>query len=150
MIKIVKKLLFQENKLQSNEEMASPKKKKRGASKHCCYGLCKSDSRSKDYNEQCNFYFISFPKPCIAMKQGKIVQEKLKYHVKGCLKCKKCAKWVRLCGLSDERFNSINKVKKDSYICSLHFVGESGPTEAYPDPIKFESSNITQKVHPYQ
>lgn len=25
--------------------------------------------------------------------------------------------------------------KKDSYVCSLHFVGGNGPTEEDPDPI---------------
>ena len=31
--------------------------------------------------------------------------------------------------------------KKDSYVCSLHFVSENGPTADYPDPI----SAITSK-----
>ena len=29
---------------------------------------------------------------------------------------------------------------KDSYVCSLHFVGENGPTEEDPDPISAVAS----------
>ena len=27
-------------------------------------------------------------------------------------------------------------MKKDTYICSFHFVGQKGPTEEHPDPVK--------------
>ena len=30
---------------------------------------------------------------------------------------------------------------KDSYVCSLHFVGGNGPTEEDPDPISAVASN---------
>ena len=52
-----------------------------------------------------------------------------------CAGCKKCDMWVRLCALKDEYFRSIKNVKKDTYICSLHFIGESRPTEKFPDPV---------------
>lgn len=44
----------------------------------------------------------------------------------------KCTRWINACrreGFTTER------VKKDTYICSKHFVGEKGPTHADPDPI---------------
>ena len=30
----------------------------------------------------------------------------------------------------------MEQIKKDTYICSLHFVGQEGPTEEHPDPGK--------------
>lgn len=47
-------------------------------------------------------------------------------------KTQKCKKWVHACGRPDF---TINKVKRDTYICSLHFIGKNGPTEENPDPI---------------
>lgn len=38
--------------------------------------------------------------------------------------------WIRACCRADTFVCS-----KDSYICSLHFVEKTGPTEKYPDPI---------------
>ena len=29
----------------------------------------------------------------------------------------------------------VQNVTKDTYICSVHFVGGNGPTDDYPDPI---------------
>ncbi|VDI15694.1 Hypothetical predicted protein [Mytilus galloprovincialis] len=85
---------------------------KKGATKHCCYGTCNSDSRytHKDYME--GVEFIRFPKPWRDRE--------------------KCTRWINACrreGFTTER------VKKDTYICSKHFVGEKGPTDADPDPI---------------
>ena len=39
-------------------------------------------------------------------------------------------RWIRLCHRGDSFVCT-----KDSYVCSLHFVGENGPTEVDPDPI---------------
>lgn len=84
--------------------------------KHCCYGLCTSDSRYP----KAGVYFIGFgngfPKP---------TKEK-----------EKCQRWVHNCGRGDF---SIKNVNKDTYICSLHFVGGNGPTDENPDPIKLGS-----------
>ena len=33
-------------------------------------------------------------------------------------------------------FNCIEQIKKDTYICSLHFFGQKGPTDDHPDPVK--------------
>ena len=48
-------------------------------------------------------------------------------------KTQKCKKWLHACGRPAD-FN-MQKVTKDTYICSLHFVGNQGPTEENPDPI---------------
>ena len=83
--------------------------------KHCCYGDCKSDSRTLESN--CNIYFIGFgngfPKPKVDLE--------------------KCKRWVQNCG---RKYFTIDNVTKDTYICSLHFVGGNGPTDEHPDPIK--------------
>lgn len=80
--------------------------------KHCCYGLCNSDSRyyHKDYMQEVKFY--SFPK---LLKQAE-----------------KCARWVRAC--SRVGFTTAS-VTKHTYICSKHFVDGSGPTCEFPDPV---------------
>ena len=44
----------------------------------------------------------------------------------------KAKKWVHVCG---NKGFTIDKITKDAYICSLHFVGGNGPTEKDPDPI---------------
>ena len=88
------------------------KNKKPGANKHCCYGICNSDSRYMEKEHMCGVFFIPFPKP----KSNE----------------NKCKKWIAACGR--ENF-TVDKVKKWTYICSKHFVGGKGPTECHPDPI---------------
>ena len=83
-----------------------------GTNKHCCYGLCNSDSRYADRDYMQGVFWINFPKP----KRNEV----------------KCRKWIAACGR--ENF-TIEKVKKWTYICSKHFVGGNGPTEAHPDPV---------------
>ena len=80
--------------------------------KHCCYGECRSDSRHSHLESMKGVFFINVPKP-------KREPEK-------------CARWVQAC--SRENF-TVQDVKKDVYICSLHFVGRHGPTKNHPDPI---------------
>ncbi len=82
------------------------------ATMHCCYGVCKSDSRYAHREHMKNVFFIRFPKPKTDIE--------------------KCKRWAIKCGR--EGFTS-EKVTKDTYICSLHFVGGAGPTEEFPDPI---------------
>ena len=63
--------------------------------KHCCWGQCKSDSR---YPKP-GVTFVPFPKP-------------RKFH-------EKARRWVILCGRG--RDFTVDRIKKDTYICSLHF-----------------------------
>ena len=49
----------------------------------------------------------------------------------------KCERWIRACrreGFGDD------KVTKHTYICSMHFIGGSGPTVEHPDPIDATAS----------
>uniref|UniRef100_A0A8C6SJG8 THAP-type domain-containing protein n=2 Tax=Neogobius melanostomus TaxID=47308 RepID=A0A8C6SJG8_9GOBI len=80
--------------------------------KHCCFGVCRSDSRYGHRDHMKGVVFIPFPKPRRALE--------------------KCERWVRAC--KREGFKAEN-VTKDTYICSLHFVGGKGPTLENPDPI---------------
>lgn len=109
---------------------------RKGTTKRCCYGVCKSDTRYKSFKTN-TFYFINFPKPCLEYRK-KIIKSSSKLHIKACAKCAKCELWVKKCGRSDRGFRSIDDVTKDTYICSLHFLGESGPTEQNPDPLSYE------------
>ena len=87
--------------------------KKRGGTKHCCYGLCNSDSRYAHKTHMAEVSFIRFPKPWIDFE--------------------KCQTWVRACGRGDT-FTTKN-VNNSTFICTKHFVGGKGPTEEHPDPI---------------
>ena len=98
------------------------KERKKGIGhKRCCYGLCKSDSRTKAYYEFSNFYFIPFPKPCLLFRRNKIKEKRLQDHIRKCKECEKSDKWVKFYGRRDDKFN---QVRSYTYICSLHFVGE--------------------------
>lgn len=118
---------------------------KKGATKRCCYGVCKSDTRSRTFQDN-QYYFINFPKPCLDYRK-KVIKCSSKVHIKTCPKCRKCALWVKKCGRSDRGFRSINDVTKDTYICSLHFYGESGPTERYPNPLSYWELEYINKLH---
>ena len=74
--------------------------------KRCAWGTCKTDSR---YPER-------------LVKDGKVINfhpfpSDKKLKERGEL-------WIRSCSRADDF-----KCTKDSYICSLHFVGENGPTD---------------------
>ncbi|XP_046484915.1 uncharacterized protein [Neodiprion pinetum] len=109
---------------------------RKGTTKRCCYGVCKSDTRYNSFKGN-TYYFINFPKPCLEYRK-KIIKSSSKLHIKPCAKCAKCELWVKKCGRSDRGFRSIDDVTKDTYICSLHFHGESGPTEKNPDPLSYQ------------
>ena len=49
-------------------------------------------------------------------------------------KTEKAKRWFHACGRKD--FNRIEQIKKDTYMCSLHFAGQKGPTEKHSDPVK--------------
>ena len=51
---------------------------------------------------------------------------------KMCRHAEKARRWVRACGRRDF---TVEGIKKDTYICSLHFSGGKGPTPLNPDPI---------------
>lgn len=93
--------------------------------KHCCYGNCNSDSRyvEKRPDTMGNVVFIPFPKPKTQRS--------------------KCERWVRLCG---RKFFTVDNVRKETYICSKHFVGGNGPTDSHPDPLPAVSTEFERKL----
>jgi len=95
------------------------------ATKHCCYGTCRSDSRYMHAQHMKDVFFIPFPKPYAKKCDATVVD--------------KCKRWVHAC--RREGF-TIASVKKDTYICSLHFVGGKGPTIDHPDPIPATISQL--------
>ena len=80
--------------------------------KHCCYGVCRSDSRYGHTDRMKKVFFIRFPKPHLDHARAE--------------------RWVNAC--RRDGF-TVASVKKDTYICSLHFIGENGPTTEAPDPV---------------
>jgi len=109
----------------SPEEIAARRlKARKGATRYCVYGTCKSDSRNADEDYMVGVSWIPFPKP----------------H----LQADKCARWIKACGRSD--FKECN-VKKWTYICSKHFVGGNGPTAIHPDPVP--AAYDSRQVRPY-
>lgn len=51
-------------------------------------------------------------------------------------KVEKCKRWVNACVIEEgHKKIAYETLTYDHYICSLHFVGENGPTESYPDPL---------------
>lgn len=92
--------------------------------KHCCYGDCNSDSRYVGIKKEMdNVYFIPFPKP-------KTQKEK-------------CERWVRLCG---RKYFTVENIRKETYMCSKHFVGGKGPTKEHPDPLPALATSYEKKV----
>ncbi|KAF1392510.1 hypothetical protein PFLUV_G00028760 [Perca fluviatilis] len=79
--------------------------------KRCAWGTCNSDTR---YPERLGdgVYFLPVPKP----------------H----LNPDKCLLWIKLCGRPQQQLN-VNKINKDVYICSKHFVN-GGPSTEFPHP----------------
>lgn len=86
--------------------------------KRCAWGTCKSDSRYPERlkrKDGTTVKFHSFP----AVRKHKELREG----------------WIRACSRDDGFI-----CKKDSYICSLHFIGEHGPTKENPNPITATAS----------
>ncbi len=81
--------------------------------KRCAWGTCRSDSRYPERLRKADGTTVSF--------HGFPNEKKFK---------EKREKWIRACCRGD---NFI--CRKDSYICGLHFIGESGPTVENPNPI---------------
>lgn len=84
------------------------------ATKRCAWGTCKNNSR--------------YPERILKNVKGDPVTF---FHFPGAKRCPERRKlWIDACKRGDS-FNC----SKDSYVCSLHFVGENGPSKSNPDPI---------------
>lgn len=100
---------------------------KRGATKHCCWGLCNSDSRYPERLPEGTF-FISFPKP------GKIRDNMTQWErERAMVRTEKARRWQYLCGRAD--FQNVEKITSHTYICSLHFDGGKGPRSENDEPV---------------
>ena len=93
--------------------------------KQCAWGTCRNDSR--------------FPHLQTKNKNGDPITF---YHFPAPKRWKETAKrrrqWIIACHRADSF-----ECKKDSYVCSLHFVGQNGPTPEHPDPISGVASKET-------
>ena len=85
--------------------------------KHCCYALCKSDSRYPNSMPP-GTTFISFPKPG-KLKEG-MDNWLVNFENK---KTEKAKRWMHACGRKD--FSNVSQITKDTYICSIHFNKDS-------------------------
>ena len=100
---------------------------KKSTTKHCCWGVCKSDTRYPDRMPEGTTFF-PFAKP------GRLREGMTKWEQDEAKKRTDRAKrWLHACGRKD--FANTKQITKDTYICSLHFEDPSGPTEENPDPI---------------
>ena len=89
--------------------------------KYCCWGRCNSDSRYpdrlpkslKELKKSGKKVFIPFVKPWHDQERSQ--------------------RWINAC--SREHFTTTS-ITKNTYICALHWPGEKGPTEEFPDPLK--------------
>ncbi|GFR92427.1 zinc finger protein 782 [Elysia marginata] len=79
---------------------------------HCSFALCKNDSRHKHQPHMQGVKFHFFPHP---------VRDR-----------EKCLRWVAAC--QRPKF-TIEKVTRTMVVCSKHFIGGTGPTEEFPDPL---------------
>ena len=93
---------------------------KEGATKHCFWGLCKSDSRYAESMPE-GTHVIRFDKDR-KVKDGMTEWERNKQNEL----TEKAKKWVHACG---RKGFTIDKITKDTYICSLPFVVLNGPTK---------------------
>lgn len=90
--------------------------------KICVYKHCNSDSRQSDKAHMQGVFFLPFPKA------------KSNFE--------KCEKWINWLGREDY---PIERVNRNTYLCSKHFVGGNGPTNHFPDPIHWSSPSVSLK-----
>ena len=87
---------------------------KNGATKHCSWGTCKSDSECKHKLPE-GTGFARFAKPG-KLKDGLTDWAENRERKK----VKKAKRWLHAFG--SKGFCELNQIKKDTYICILHFV----------------------------
>ena len=115
---------------------------KKGATKHCSWGLCNMDSRYPEQMKEGVFFIRSAKPGCLKDTTSDWErQQNLK-------KTEKAKRWLHARGRKN--FNCIEQIRKDTNICSLHFVGQKRLTEEHPDPLKagFEVFFERRKVKP--
>ena len=99
----------------------------KGATKHCCWATYNADSR---YPERLSdgTTFIRFPKPgCIKPNISEWEKQRENETTE------KAKRLQHSCGRKD--FYSLDQIKKDTYICTQHFIGRKRPTAENPDLI---------------
>ena len=104
----------------------SGKKIRKGATKHCCWGNCTNDTRYP-HKFPPGTYFMPFPKVG-RIKESMTQWEKNRQNER----TEKAKKWIHACGRKNF---GIKNITRSTYICSIHFVGGHGPTEADPCPL---------------
>ena len=92
------------------------------ATKHCCWGECKSDSR---------FPHLLHPALKKRLQEGKPIFLPFPKKSQG---LERCLRWVNACGRGKDF--TVDKVTKYTYICYLHWPGEAGPTKEFDVPLK--------------
>ena len=92
------------------------------ATKHCCWGECKSDSR---------FPHLLHPALKKRLQEGKPIFLPFPKKSQG---LERCLRWVNACGRGKDF--TVDKVTKYTYICYLHWPGETGPTKEFDVPLK--------------
>lgn len=112
---------------------------RKGTTKHCCWGNCANDTT---YPERlpAGTSFLPFPKP------GKINESMTPWEKnKQNIKTEKAKRWAHACGRKDF---GIQNIKGHTYICTNHFVNNSGPTEENPDPFSatLTASEVQKKL----
>jgi len=98
--------------------------------KRCAYGTCKNDSR--------------YPESWVRNQNGDPVEF---FHFPGPVRQhERRQKWIKACHRGDSFVCT-----KDSYICSLHFVGGNGPTKEDPDPISAVASKekVSESIYAF-
>ncbi|XP_066917504.1 uncharacterized protein [Clytia hemisphaerica] len=112
---------------------------RKGATKHCCAGNCKHDSRYPE-NLAAGTYFLPFSKPG-KLKDGMTQWERNRQNER----TEKTKRWLHACGRKNF---GIENVKPYTYICSVHFVGGSGPTDQNPDPLlaTFTEAEVNKRL----
>ena len=91
------------------------------ATKHCCWGECKSDSR---------FPHLLHPALKKRLQEGKPIFLPFPKKSQG---LERCLLWVNACGRGKDF--PLEKVTKYTYICYLHWPGEAGPTKEFDVPL---------------
>ncbi|XP_031560469.1 uncharacterized protein LOC116296569, partial [Actinia tenebrosa] len=98
------------------------------ATKHCCWGECKTDSRYPD---------LLHPALKKRLQEGKPIFLPFPKKSQG---LERCTRWVNACGRG--KAFTVDRVTKHTYVCYLHWPGEAGPTEEFDVPLKATLSQM--------